>query len=175
MPPDVGSDPKTNAMHDSPTEARFVKANANFWLKVVGIFIVTCFLPTVLFYLNCTAPNMGKTLDRVPIGSKLADLDQLAVKGFSRFSRVYEFTATSERGNGTGDRVSNEFGTFVVNRLGFYTEWEASAQERNRFTGSVVLQYHSVVIPDELNPSFQITYFYVDGRLVDKQLQRLPG
>ena len=120
---------------------------------------------------------LGEELDfaHVPLGSALTELDQLSVKGYDGLSSVWEWLPASEPLESTERHISNEFGTFIQVDLGAYGDWKASAEERDTFTGEIRLLYFSMVIPDDLNPSFMISYVYVNGKLEQKDWGILPG
>ena len=122
-------------------------------------------------YIFGTAPNGEETLARVPLGTKLSQLDELAVGGWDSISKVAEYSAAK----GDEKPTKTPFGEYVVTDLGEFKDWQASDAERDGFTGVVTLLYFSAVIPDDLNPSFAINYFYVEGVLKQKEYSQLPG
>lgn len=157
------------------TETDSRSKDSKFWLIFVVTLCVVCILPLAVFLPAVTAPNAEKTLARVPIGSKLADLDELANGRYDGLSDVTEWIRVSIQPGNTESLESNEHGTFNTKDLGSFRDWKASTKTRNRFTGMIHLVYFSDVIPDGLNPSFFIDYVYVDGVLKKKDLGHLPG
>lgn len=158
-----------------PRTPATTKTGPKFWTTCLVVFAITCLLPLGCLLAFGTAPNMEKTLARVPIGSKLSELDELAVTGYDSLSDVYEWVPVTDESTTTEKQFSNEHGTFTGKDLGSFDNWSASDKERDSFTGEIDLVYFSIVIPDDLNPSFIIIYIYVEGRLVKKDMLGLPG
>ena len=145
------------------------------WITALLVFCSVCVLPTGCFTLFCTAPNVERTAAQVPLGSKLADLDELAASGWEPSSDASEYRPVSGNENFGEYELPTKMGAFRVHRLCEFNDWKATDEERNRFTGHVILMYHSMVIPDDLNPSFEIVYQYKDGVLFDKGVVLLAG
>lgn len=140
------------------------------WL-ILLVLVSPCVLCFGSCYLFGTAPDGQRTLAKVPLGTRLSELDELAVPGWHSLSDVAEY----RKPRGGEKAVKTWFGNFVVTEIGEFKSWKATDRERDAFTGEVRLHYNSVVIPDQLNPSFSIHYFYVDGVLKEKIYAQLPG
>jgi hypothetical protein len=122
-----------------------------------------------------SAPSISHAISHVPIGSRLADLDRLALAGYSRHSYVYRWLSPNSFAGKNVPIIHNAYGSFALVLICQFDEWPASDSERDAFTGEVRLTYQSLIVPDQLNPSFQIVYSYWEGILISKDVEQLPG
>ncbi len=140
-----------------------------WWLALLGICVLPCVLP-----IACKR-DPEKVLSRIPIGSKLTELDELLSRDRDDEGEVTEWIPASKTLDSRVKLVTNEFGVFIQRDLGSYDGWSASATERNSFTGKITFFHHSWVIPDDLAPSYVIDLIYINGELKAKNWGILPG
>lgn len=123
------------------------------WLAVIGLCLVCCVRPVAC------APDPSKILMRIPLGSRLTELDR-------HLGKFYEVSSVRERAVAKDNEARD---------LGDYDRWTASKAERDAFTGEVTFSHYSSVIPDDLAPSFMVRLVYVGGVLKAKDYGILPG
>lgn len=137
-----------------------------WWIGVSAFFLLFCLQP-----IACKV-DPASTLERIPIGSRLSDLD-----GYLS-SRAYEGSVVSEW-TGDGKDVLSQLQTGgnqqSLRHLGAYQLWAATQGQRDSFTGSIKLFHQSKVIPDDWAPSFVIHLIYIKGVLKFKEWGQLPG
>lgn len=106
----------------------------------------------------------------VPKGSMLTDLDRYLHRGAGSTGEVTEWTPAPPQLPGDNEpRVVNGYGNFKERSLGSYDAWNASAEERNRFTGQITFT-------DVGSTSSDVnTLVYRKGKLVGKDWGFLPG
>ncbi len=134
-------------------EAAEARSKFPWWLAVLTGAALICFLPFA-----CSL-DPESVLDKVPIGSKYADLDALLA--------AYEF---DERGEYLYDHERNA-------RLGYdpVTSERAPEQPSDTFTGEVRFLLSTQGIRDDVFPTYMFGFYYRNGVLVKKNWGRLPG
>lgn len=139
-----------------------------WWLALLVLCVSPCLMP-----LTCSI-DPDRFMDRVPLGSKLSELDQ-HVGRFSRWTNVDEWTLEKTQQSYDWTRKT-DYGEFYVRTLGSYQDWSAPAAVRDRFTGEVVFEVGSPINLDDLAPVYHVSLLYVDGVLKKKYIShRLPG
>lgn len=106
---------------------------------------------------------------RVPIGSSLADLDHLMIRGVGSVREVVEWVRIESGPPPKKPVHQNEFGTFVFQPRGDYGHWKKSRAERHRFTGEITFIHHGSTSSDIS------TLIYIDGKLKKADWGFLPG
>lgn len=140
-----------------------------FWLVLLPI---ACCAP-------CLAPladpyrRPERVIDRFPIGSKLSDLDKFLVP-FYKESKVNAWTLNGALDT-EAEKVRTEFGAYYVRNLGTYDQWTKLRETRDAFTGEIRFTRYSIVIPDDLAPSYVVSLIYVKGVLMKRDYGILPG
>ena len=138
-----------------------------WWLALLGVCIILCAT-------RCASGHDPKdVVARIPIGSKLSELDK-------HLGKFYGSSSVEEWGNApTATRASkqmkSEYGFSYVRELCTYEAWTASNEERDTFTGKVEFTHYSSMIPDDIAPSYVVWLVYVDGVLKEKDYGHLPG
>lgn len=105
----------------------------------------------------------------VPKGSLLADLDRHLDRWPGSHGTVVEWTPATDHPNPQGERGTNEFGSFFHKSLGPYDEWQATDEERNRFTGEI--SFYN----DDSHSALVNSLIYVEGQLQKTDWGHLPG
>lgn len=105
----------------------------------------------------------------VPRDSDLADLDRYLERWQGSYGEVIEWTPALEHPGSQRERGHNEFGAFLHKTIGPYDEWEATAEERNRFTGEI--RFYN----DDSHSSLVNSLIYIEGKLRKTDWGHLPG
>lgn len=142
-----------------------------WWTTLLGLLVLAGLL-------SCAAGrnDAEDITSSVPIGSRLADLDQYLERWDLDSGDVMQWIPTSEPPDSDdlqlrtdGVRISTDYGTFLQKNVGTYYSWNASAEERNKFTGEIVFFHHP-----HWNAEL-IAFIYVNGKLVQTDWGYLPG
>jgi hypothetical protein len=122
-------------------------------------------------------PEPEATANQFKVGSKLSELERQLGNWSPSSVYVYEWTESSSTKSRSIDDivVEDNGGQYLQTYVGTLADWDASASERDRFTGRVNMSHHSWVIPDDLAPSFTIELTYIDGVLRKVDYGILPG
>ncbi len=145
-----------------------------WWMTVLALLSVCCL--TCMLPVACS-PSAEQVISRIPMGSKLGELDRHFVRGRDDEGEVTEWIRPGKAPSDSvhRDQVKNEFGQFLAEHIGSYDGWNASDEERDSFTGKITFYHHSWVIPDDLAPSYMIELVYIHGELKSKNWGILPG
>lgn len=141
---------------------------AKYWWFALPLL---CVLPCLTLYTCAIDPKAVVT--RIPIGSKLSELNQ-HLGSFYEDSSVQEWGNTPTPTKAT-KYMKAKYGFSYVRELGKYDHWTASQGERDAFTGAIVFYHFSSAIPEDLAPSLAVTLVYIDGVLKYKDYGHLPG
>jgi hypothetical protein len=135
-----------------------------------GISMMTrnLFLLSLLLVGACASAPHDR-VGPVPMGSELADLDRHFVKLPVSKGEVTEWLPANRPVKAGEERVTNEHGTFIARSLGDYDGWNATPEERNRFTGEILFFHHGSTSAD-VN-----VVTYRQGKLIHKEWGFLPG
>ena len=103
-------------------------------------------------------------LSRVPLGSKLIDLDKYVGDFGLTPGDVMQFGSFGNQ----HDTFSGE--ASVERNLGRYDKWRASMSERERFSGRILFYLGDVLMNMKL-----LQFTYMNGKLIKKDWGNLPG
>ena len=138
-----------------------------WWLLLLGL----CLLPLAASFSCWHDPE--KALARVPVGSRLSELDKHIGRFYSH-SEVEQWSIAPIDGGAKAAR-DTKYGSFYVRELGTYAAFKASNPRTDSFTGEMRFYHMSWVIPDDIEPSFVLALVYVNGVLKEKDYGILPG
>ena len=133
------------------------------WLTIISLPLLLCILFVALSW-----SGRHDIVSRIPLGSKLSDLDQYLPWSAGTSGEVIQWRpAIDSTADGKG-QITNELGKFTTVSLGSYDEWKATVQDRDRFTGEIMFFRHSLTSAD-VN-----SLVYHEGRLYKKDWGFLP-
>ncbi len=142
-----------------------MRANHRHWTVFASICLL---LLLVELQFSCgSAPH--DLVNRVPIGSKLSELDRYLNRGSGSYGEVIEWARADKLADRSAVQIQNEFGLFIKKDKGFYDQWQASKQERDRFSGEIRFIHHGTTSSD-VN-----SFIYIDGKLQRAEWGFLPG
>jgi len=120
-----------------------MRANHRHWTVFASICLL---LLLVELQFSCgSAPH--DLVNRVPIGSKLSELDRYLNRGSGSYGEVIEWARADKLADRSAVQIQNEFGLFIKKDKGFYDQWQASKQERDRFSGEIRSSLKNLGIP----------------------------
>lgn len=126
-------------------------------LTLLLVVALCCWLPFTLL-----KPDGQKVVDKIPIGSNLADLDKYADINDIGVVFVREWIPPTEGSEITEEQWLDRYESLDSEPLGDYESWTASAEERRSFTGVIT----SYSLGGLYAHSFQLDYY--KGELRDK-------
>jgi hypothetical protein len=103
-------------------------------------------------------------LSRVPLGSKLIDLDKYVGDFGLKPGDVMQFGSFGNQRDTFSGEAAGE------RNLGRYDKWRASMGERKRFSGKILFYLEDVLMNMKL-----LEFTYMNGKLIQKDWGNLPG
>lgn len=148
--------------------AQYKPTSRTAWIGFVALLVVSSL---ILLPIVCQ-PDPQVVLEKIPLGSKLSELDKY-LPDLNGGASVQKHIPTSSAKSNTMPTGGN--GAYYVRDLGEYKNWNATKSERDEFTGEIHIYHYAGVAPDDLAPSYIFWLFYERGILKKKDYGHLPG
>lgn len=139
----------------------------------IVIVLITTIIFAFLLMVNRRTPHYKDVLSKVPLGTEVSSLNDLAKMEMTWGGSVVQWTVPSSPIAQPSEKhhlVKNDFGTFQQKALGDYANWHPTDEERMKFSGVVLL-----FLDQGFSNSVVLEFTFVNGRLIKKDWNLMPG